>query len=121
MAPMADAESYSPSAKARAPGPLMHLRKYLLDLPLGRTTESFAGFVHDEVPQDSAETIFVSLGSTVTVRDENNPEQIPALYPQISLCERQNFLQLLLPIPSSPPCLNRVPRRGGFSMCRYRG
>jgi hypothetical protein len=39
-------------------------KKYLFGLPSGRMTEIFAVLVHADMPDDSAETIFVPLGMT---------------------------------------------------------
>ena len=44
---------------------LRTLRKYLLKVPSDNVTETLAVFVHEDVPQDSAERGLVPVGKTV--------------------------------------------------------
>jgi hypothetical protein len=44
---------------------LCTLRKYLLKFPSGKLTEILAVFVHEDVPQDSAERGLVPEGKTI--------------------------------------------------------
>ena len=67
------------------------LRKYLLGLPSGRLTETFAVLVQAETPQNSEDTTFVPLGITATTALCNGKfPSIPISQSEVSVIFRES-------------------------------